>query len=309
MSVLIVYLLVFCTTVIIALAFCESLLGQRHIVSARLFEIQKMEVAEEAEDELKRPFFERLVKPLFSGLVKTMVSLTPAEMRRNIEKKIAYAGNPWNMTFNSFVTLQVLLLSLFVSLAFLIAWLARLEGARAFLLIALSAVTGAVFPLNMINSRVVQRQKQIQQLLPDTLDLLLVSVEAGLGFDMSLKKVAEQSTGPLSREIMRALEEMRFGKTREEALRGIVKRTGVADLSSFISAVIQSEQLGSNIANTLRAQASVMRQKRRQRAEESAMKAPIKMLFHLVFFIFPALFVVLLGPALIRIMQTFGGMF
>ena len=149
MSALIVYLLVFCTTVIIALAFCDTLLGQRRIVSTRLFEIQKMEIAEEAEDELKRPFFERLVKPLFSGLVKAMVSLTPTEMRRNIEKKIAYAGNPWNMTFNSFVTLQVLLLSLFVSLAILITWLARLEGARAFLLITLSAVTGAVFPLNM----------------------------------------------------------------------------------------------------------------------------------------------------------------
>lgn len=100
-----------------------------------------------------------------------------------------------------------------------------------------------------------------------------------------------------------------MGKTREEALRGIVERTGVPDLSSFISAVIQSEQLGSNIANTLRIQAEGMRQKRRQRAEEAAMKAPIKMLFPLVFFIFPTLFVVLLGPAFIRIMQTFQGMF
>ena len=134
----------------------------------------------------------------------------------------------------------------------------------------------------MINSRALKGRRN-SKTLPDMLDLLLVSVEAGLSFDMSLKRITEQASGALSKEIARALEEMRLGKPREEALRGIVRRTGVPDLSSFISAIIQAEQLGGNIANTLRIQASSMRQKRRQRAEEAAMKAPIKMLFPLVF--------------------------
>lgn len=310
MSILALDLLVFCTAVLLVMAFYNALWGQKSMVAGRLQEIKKIkENNGEEEDELKKPLFERLIKPLYNNLVKGLVRLTPRELRQSIEKKIVYAGNPGNMTFNSFIALQLLLLTLFVSLVLFLTWVTKMEGTRTFLLLSLAAALGIIIPFNMINSRAVQRQKQIQKTLPDMLDLLLVSVEAGLSFDLSLKKVAEQAPGELSKEITRALEEMRLGKTREEALRGIVRRTGSADLSSFISTVIQSEQMGGNMANTLRAQATTMRQKRRQRAEELAMKAPIKMLFPLVFFIFPALFVVLLGPAALRIMKTFQGLF
>jgi tight adherence protein C len=156
-----------------------------------------------------------------------------------------------------------------------------------FLFSLLVVLFGFFLPIGVISNRGAARQQLIQRALPDTLDLLQVSVEAGLGFDMALKKVTQQMKGPLSEEIRRALDEIRMGGMREESLRGISRRTGVRDLSSFISAVIQSEELGSNIANTLRAQADYMRQKRRQKAEEAAMKAPVKLVFPLVFFIFP----------------------
>ncbi|MGI6308991.1 MAG: type II secretion system F family protein [Dethiobacteria bacterium] len=304
-----VNILVFVTITLLVVAVYEVFLNPKKQVAARLQTIKEMEEKPADEDELQKPFFERIIQPAYRNLGIALGNLTPQEIRQSIEKKINYAGNPGNMNFNSFISLQALLAVLFVCLAVGMIRLTGLVGPKAFFLLILALLSGAMVPLSMLNSRVLKRQKEIQKNLPDTLDLLLVSVEAGLGFDMALKRVTEQATGVLSKEITRALEEMRMGKTREEALRGIVERTGVPDLSSFISAVIQSEQLGSNIANTLRIQAEGMRQKRRQRAEEAAMKAPIKMLFPLVFFIFPTLFVVLLGPAFIRIMQTFQGMF
>jgi tight adherence protein C len=302
-------ILAFSTVVLLIIFVDESVFSFRRQVRERLQLVKKMEGLQKDEDLLKKSFWERLLKPACQNLGNTLGNLTPREIRQNIEKKIIYAGNPSNMRFSTFVSLQALLVALLASLSLFLAWTAQIGRAKTFLFLTLAIVMGVMLPVNMINSRARRRQHQIQKTLPDIFDLLLVSVEAGLSFDMSLKRVTEQTSGVLSREISRALEEMRLGKAREEALRAIVLRTGVADLGSFISAVIQSEQLGSNIANTLRIQAVTMRQKRRQRAEESAMKAPIKMLIPLVFFIFPTLFVVLLGPAFLKIVHTFSGMF
>ena len=307
---LLVNILFFITIALLVVAIHEVFISPRKQVAARLQAIEEMEEKNAEEDELRKPFFERMIRPALRNLVTALGNLTPREIRQNIEKKIGYAGNPANLSFGSFISQQVLLVVLFVFLAgAALRSAGQAAGRGGFLLLPLAVCCGLMLPLSMLNARVARRQREIQRGLPDTLDLLLVSVEAGLGFDMALKRVAEQAPGTLSTEIARALEEMRLGKTREEALRGIVRRTGVPDLSSFISAVIQSEQLGTNIAGTLRIQAGSMRQKRRQRAEEAAMKAPIKMLFPLVLFIFPTLFVVLLGPAFIRIMQTFQDMF
>lgn len=306
---LLVNVLLFVTVALLVVAIQEVFLNPGKRVAARLRAIKEMEVKDADEDELGKPFFERMIQPALHSLGTALGNLAPREIRQNIEKKIIYAGSAGDMNFNRFVTMQALLLALFASFVLLLNQFAGLEGQKTVLFLLLALLLGAILPVSFLNSRVARRQQEIQKSLPDTLDLLLVSVEAGLGFDMALKRVAAQNPDVLGREFSRALEEMRLGKTREEALRGIVQRTGVPDLNSFISAVIQSEQLGSNIAGTLRIQAGSMRQKRRQRAEETAMKAPIKMLFPLVFFIFPTLFVVLLGPALISIMQSFQGMF
>ena len=149
-----------------------------------------------------------------------------------------------------------------------------------------------------------KRQKAILLMIPDTLDLLTISVRAGLGFDAALGKVVEKLKGPLSDEFRRALAEVRVGKARRDALRDIVPRTEVGPLTNFIGAIIQAEQLGVSVSKVLQVQSEQLRIERRQRAEEQAAKAPIKMLFPLVGCIFPSLFIVILGPAIILIVQN-----
>jgi len=163
---------------------------------------------------------------------------------------------------------------------------------------------GYIAPEFWLGGRVKKRQKGILLQIPDALDLLTISVRAGLGFDAALGKVVEKLKGPLVDEFRRALAEVRVGKARREALRDIVPRTEVQPLTNFIGAIIQAEQLGVSISKVLQVQSEQLRIERRQRAEEQAAKAPIKMLFPLVGCIFPSLFVVILGPALILIMQN-----
>ena len=304
--------LVFITVVLIFLALYSLLVGSKSEVSQRLSEIEKIKADESGDekDELQLPFAERLLLPFFQNLGEKLGNLTPREIRNSIEKKIVYAGNPNNLNFNRFVTSQIILAFILFAIPMVLFSLIPLVPGRQLLLISiLLGLGGFILPWIAINSKAEKRQTEIRKSLPDILDLLLVSVEAGLGFDMAIKRVSARTKGALSSEFNKAMEEIRMGRTREESLRGIVRRTGVQDLSSFITSVIQAEQLGTNIANTLRVQAETMRQRRRQRAEEAAMKAPIKMLFPLIFFIFPTIFVVILGPSLIMIIQVLGDFF
>src|SRR5258705_5714538 len=175
---------------------------------------------------------------------------------------------------------------------------------QGLLLALVGAGIGYLAPEFWLGRRVKARQKAILMGIPDALDLLTISVRAGLGFDAALGKVVEKLKGPLVDEFRRALAEVRVGKARREALRDIVPRTEVQPLTNFISAIIQAEQLGVSISKVLQVQSEQLRIERRQRAEEQAAQAPIKMLFPLVGCIFPSLFVVILGPALILIMQN-----
>ena len=293
----------FVATLVIALGLL--LTYRRSQVVERLTKIRSMSEDADPEDMLRLPFAERVFVPALTGMGRTLGSLAPGEFRLRMEKRILYAGTPWNVNFYSLLAVQVLLGGAFLVIALLLFGLSGAEGGMMVLVVILLPAVGLFLPVGGINNLGETRQKKIRRALPDMLDLLLVSVEAGLGFDMALKKVTQQMPGPLSQEIKRALDEIRMGGTREEALRGIARRTGVRELSSFISAVIQSEQLGSNIAGTLRVQSDYLRQKRRQQAEEMAMKAPVKLVFPLLLCIFPALFIVILGPAAIRIFQMF----
>ena len=299
------FLFVFILVIALGLLFTY----RRSQVVERLTKIRSMSEEADPEDMLRLPFAERVFVPALTGMGRTLGSLAPGEFRLRMEKRILYAGTPWNLNFYSILALQVLLGGAFLVFSLLLLGLAQVESGRMLLIVILMTAIGLFLPVGVINNLGETRQKKIRRALPDMLDLLLVSVEAGLGFDMALKKVTQQMPGPLSLEIKLALDEIRMGGTRETALRGIARRTGVSELSSFISAVIQSEQLGSNIAGTLRVQSDYMRQKRKQQAEEMAMKAPIKIIFPLIFFIFPALFVVILGPAVIRMIQMFPTIF
>jgi tight adherence protein C len=162
-------------------------------------------------------------------------------------------------------------------------------------------------PEMWLKAQISRRQALITRMLPDALDLMTISVEAGLGFDAAIGKVTEKFEGPIAEEFAKALHEMRMGKPRREALKDMAVRNDVPDLSQFISALVQADKLGVSIANVLRVQSDQMRLRRKQRAEEAAMKAPIKMSIVLVFFIFPTILIVLLGPAMIALVNELGG--
>jgi tight adherence protein C len=169
-----------------------------------------------------------------------------------------------------------------------------------------AALLGFFLPILWLRSKIRNRQTQIVRSLPDALDLLTITVEAGMGFDGAIQKVAEKWDNQLSKGFNKVTQEMRLGISRREALKNMDRTMGVPDVTTFVAAIIQAEQLGVSIAKILRVQSEQMRVKRRQRAEEMANKAPIKMLFPMVFLIFPALFIILLGPAILVIMETEG---
>jgi tight adherence protein C len=181
------------------------------------------------------------------------------------------------------------------------------EKTMAMMYTALGAMLGYMLPGMWLGSKIKERKKSIVKALPDALDLLTISVEAGLGFDIALKRVTEKWDDELSKEFKRVLLDISLGRTRRDALRDMSDRCEVEDVQIFTSAIIQAEQLGVSIAKILKLQSDQMRERRRQRAEEQAQKAPVLMLFPMVFLIFPSIFVVILGPAVPKIMTSVGG--
>ncbi len=276
-------------------------------VKGRLESLKQDFVDPTDESVLQEPFKDRIIKPAYQKFTGFLGRTTPQGISKSMERTIIQAGSPGNINVNRLIAMQFMVAIILPAFYYLLLQATAMEVNLLF--VVLLAAAGFILPYYILVLKARRRRSKIQKSLPDMLDLIFVSVEAGLGFDMALKRTTEKMPGPLSDEINRALDEINKGRKREDALRGIYARTGVADLSSFITAVIQSEQLGSNIANMLRVQSTSMRQKRRQRAEEAAMKVPVKMLFPLVFFMFPALFIVILGPAVIRIIRVFSDMF
>ncbi|WP_422485329.1 type II secretion system F family protein [Gudongella sp. DL1XJH-153] len=275
-------------------------------VKGRLESLKQDFVDPTDESVLQEPFKDRIIKPAYQKFIGFLGRTTPKGISKAMERTIIQAGSPGNINVNRLIAIQFMVAIILPAFYFLVVQATASELNP--LMIVFLALVGFILPYYILNIKARARRSRIQKSLPDMLDLIFVSVEAGLGFDMALKRTTEKMPGPLSDEINRALDEINKGRKREDALRGIYARTGVDDISSFMTAVIQSEQLGSNIANMLRVQSTSMRQKRRQRAEEAAMKVPVKMLFPLVVFMFPALFIVILGPAIIRIIRVFSDM-
>jgi tight adherence protein C len=277
-------------------------------VQARLTQLGALQARNLEELELQAPFLERTMRPLLARLSGAAGRLTSASSADNMEKRLALAGNPGDLRVADWLGVKMLVAVLTAVVLFLILSLTTHAGVVGALLFGiLGAILGHLLPEFWIGRRIKSRQKIILKSIPDTLDLLTISVRAGLGFDAALAKVVEKLPGPLSDEFRRALAEVRVGKTRRDALRDIVPRTRVQPLSNFIGAIIQAEQLGVSISKVLQVQSEQLRIERRQRAEEQAAKAPIKMLFPLVGCIFPSLFVVILGPAIISLVMTFSG--
>jgi tight adherence protein C len=275
-------------------------------VQARLTQLGSFQAKNLEELELQQPFSERTVRPLIARLSRMGGRLGSASSTNTAEKRLAMAGNPGDLKLTDWMGVKMLVAIVTGVLCFLIFGLlaAGIVAGIMFGLIGLGI--GYLLPEFWLGNKIKARQKVILKMIPDTLDLLTISVRAGLGFDAALAKVVEKLPGPLTDEFRRALAEVRVGKSRRDALRDMIPRTNVAPLSSFIGAIIQAETLGVSISKVLQVQSEQLRIERRQRAEEMAAKAPIKMLFPLVGCIFPALFIVILGPAMISIVKTMG---
>ena len=258
--------------------------------------------------ELQIPRGERMLGPARRRVARTVRQLTPTGTIEKTQTKLAQAGNPNNLTVQDFLGLKgmaaigVAGLCLLVSIFILhpgVLKLALIIGGGAFL--------GFNLPNLWLRQRIKERQQEIQKYLADGIDILAISVEAGQGFDGALATLSSRKHNALTSEFDRFRLEVQAGKGRKEAFRDLALRTGVEDLSAFVAAMIQADQLGIGVAQVLRAQSEELRIKRRQRAEEKARQAPIKMLFPLIFLMFPSLFIVILGPAVPQIMSVSHG--
>lgn len=261
------------------------------------------------EIELSQPFGQRIIRPILLGLAKFVTRFTPASTVEATRHKLELAGRPHNWGPSEFFGVRAGVGIMFAVLAFLLMTVAKQPVLFRVGGLALGLVLGFLFPAMWLGSKIRRRQAEIIKALPDALDLLTICVEAGLGLDSAMAKVAEKWDNELSRAFGRVIQEMRLGKLRREALREMDRSIGVTDVTSFVAAVIQADQLGVSMAKVMRIQSEQMRIKRRQRAEEKAHQAPVKMMFPLVFLIFPALYVVLLGPAtlVVKNQSVFGG--
>ena len=247
---------------------------------------------------------QRLLLPLTQAPVQLMRRMMPTAFLERVQMRLVVAGEP--MTVNAYLMFQVVSAATFLLLPVLIVMGGGIGlGPKGLLLIAMFAAVGLLLPSMWLRQRVGQRQSLIIKTLPDSFDLITTCVEAGLGLDAALARVAEKVEGPFAVELRRTLREIALGKMRRDALRELGERTGVPDLITFVNAVVQAELMGSSVGAVLRVQSEQMRVRRRQRAEQQAYKAPVKMIFPLVLCIFPTLFIVILGPAVITIMKDF----
>ena len=257
------------------------------------------------EFELQAPFFERAVRPLVKRLSALGRRGDQGGVIARTDAKLEKAGYPGGLRGADWVGVKLLALIAFAVLGFLLGL--GLGGPTGGLFFALvGAGIGFMAPEFWLGGRIRKRAEEMVLELPDALDLLTISVEAGLGFDAALAKVVEKMEGPLVNEFRQALAEIRMGRTRREALRDVASRADSQPINNFIGAIVQAEQLGVPIAKVLQIQSNQLRIERRQRAEEAAAKAPVKMLFPMVGCIFPTIFIVILGPAVITVMKGVG---
>jgi tight adherence protein C len=261
--------------------------------------------------EMAQPLTERVIYPLARSLGNIAIKFTPQNALQSTSKKLELAGVPANLDPTMFLALQFIVAFFFGGFLFLIFSFAKVQwslGTRL-LIVLLFVFLGFYFPSMWLTSKINRRQKEVRKAMPDALDLLTICVEAGLGFDAAMAKVSEKWDNELSIAFARIIQEVQLGKLRRDAMRDMADRIGIPEMTSFVAAIIQSEQLGVSMAKVLRIQSEQMRIKRRQIAEEEAHKAPIKMLIPMGLLIFPSLMITLLTPAGLKLMHSaLGGM-
>ena len=280
-----------------------SVTAERAEVRDSLRRLEGYQIQDVRDQEMLAPISERVVAPLLEGLTGVARRFTPAGFGEGVAQKLVMAGNPPNLNVDKVLVFKLLGI---VSVVIWIPIILALGFTGLFAIVGVAVLWGVSFmyPDVMISRKIDDRQKEISRKLPDILDLLVISVEAGLGFEQALDRTTMAVPGALSDEFRRMLHEIRIGASRAEALRAMATRTDVPELRAFIMAMLQADTFGVSISRLLRSQADEMRIRRRLRAQEQAQKAPVKMLFPLVFCIFPSIFVVILGPAIIQISRS-----
>jgi tight adherence protein C len=299
----IVYVSLFLTSSLLFYLFYDAVLMPKQVVKQRLDNVKVIADTRDAfDEEMRESFAERVINPLYERMIQALGNLAPSSLKKQYEQLLSSSGTRDTMKFNNVIAIQ-LMLGLLLALG--THYLMRLtEQPENGLYVALAGTAGFLLPYSALRTKSKKRIEAIEYSLPSFLDVLYVSVEAGLAFDMAIYRTTDKMKGPLSEELQFTMNEISKGRGRSEALREMVKRTQVPDLATFVTSIIQAEEMGSNIGNVLRIQADTMRLNKRQRAEARAAKIPTKMLFPIVFFMFPALFVVILGPSVLKIMET-----
>ncbi|HXG35559.1 MAG TPA: type II secretion system F family protein [Dehalococcoidia bacterium] len=268
-----------------------------HPAEARLERIRAGRVSAGMEESFSR----RAVQPLLKGLARFIIGLLPHSFVARIGRQLVTAGRP--LTTQAFFTTVLLIATVPAALVLMLLMASGADAGIVFFGVMMSGTFGLFLPFLWLRRRVRERKFAIWKSLPDAFDLVTVCVEAGLGLDAALRQVSEKLPGPLSEEIRHTLREVGMGRARREALAEMAERLDVTELTTFVNSVIQAEQLGTSLGKVLRAQSFNIRVRRRQRAEEVARKAPVKMVFPLVFCIMPSFFIVILGPIVVRLAE------
>lgn len=267
--------------------------------------LQSGDVASLEEIELSQPFSERVIIPIVRRIGEISARFTPQKAIQDTAKKMELAGNPWPIDAATFLAIRFILGVVIGGFVTAMIMLSPNPNFNDNALYIFGATFGGFFlPHLMLTSRITNRQSEIRKAMPDALDLLTICVEAGLGFDAAMSKVSEKWDNQLSLAFARTIREIQLGKTRRDAMKAMSERLDIAEMTSFVAAIIQSEQLGVSMAKILRIQSDQMRMKRRQRAEEEAHKAPVKMVLPMAFLMFPTIMIIVLTPAAIQIMTN-----
>ncbi|NJP06295.1 MAG: type II secretion system F family protein [Chloroflexaceae bacterium] len=269
-------------------------------ISERLGEVTQPTLSLE-EMELQQSFLDRVIFPLWRTALAALGKMSPKNSSEKLRLQLQAAGNPGGITPTMFSGLRTgLAILLFVIFGFVTFM--SMDTASAMMYTAIGAGLGYLLPGMWLGQQIKKRKHNILRSLPDSLDLLTISVEAGLGFDLAMQRVTDKWDNELSQEFQRVISDVRLGRSRREAMRDMADRTDVEDVQTFVGAIIQAEQLGVSMSKILRLQSDQLRVRRRQRAEEQAQKAPVLMLIPMVFLIFPSIFVIILGPAIPKLM-------
>lgn len=278
-------------------------------------------IAERLEEEKKHPktrvvkqkvsvedmtFYERMIHPMVTGIAESLHQLTPSEIIIMLDDYIFRAGKHGVWSVKTLAAAWVLSIVFGVLVALFVVQKTNLFFTQQIIVLAVGALIGSVFPFMVLKSHIAKRQKILKKELPEFLDLLCVSVQAGLSFDAAVAKIITRMKGTLTEEFRHMQDDIRFGMTKQYALTQLAKRCDVEAIYLFTTSIIQAERLGTNMSQTLRVQADNMRERHRQFVKAEAMKAPVKIIFPMVLFIFPSVFVVLLFPAIISLMKNLG---